>query len=736
MRSFSGALAAMEGRGTVEGRVRVGLFEIDLTSGELYKSGRKIALQQQPFRVLSALIERPGEVVTRENLHSELWPSDTYVAFDEGLNTAIRKLRAAFGDSADNPRFIETVPRRGYRFIAPLSRDNGSAAALDAVEPTLNVPAPTLHLPAQAIESSEGPTSQEARGSRLARGLVAGLVLAAALLLAWEFRPTLPLPSVLRVRQFTRLGNLQRRAYTDGPRIYFSSGAYDERREWHSISVEGGESSPANELKSDWFPQSFSPNGSELLVLRGHDNKAPFWKVSFPSGSMQELDSTAVQGLDVGYGVWSPDGRNIAFVADAGLWVMNSDGSNMRKMATFAGLPSHPAWLPDGSKIRVTVEKWAGNFSILQLEVMEVEVTSGSVRTVPLGVTSPRAVGWLEGGNYFLFRAREAGVSDLWVVRETPGGLRKVDRRPVRLTTGPISFDWPVIGRDGKTIFVVGLQPRAAMQRYNSKTGEFEPFLGQLSGDHLVYSRDGEWFAYIAYPELTLWRCRASGHDCLQLAFMNMHMDGPAWSPDGKTIAFNARADGKYSKGYLVPASGGVPQLLFPDSSTGEEQLSWSSDGKRIMYNEVSASSPPRLRILDLSTRQIADVPDSSGLEGLWSPDGNYIVARDGNKKGKLFDFRTNRWTNLDAMNGDCWWSSNSQYIYFHTLNQIPLDPEHDGIFRLRLSDRHVEKITGVPRFPLIGTWGVGTGRTADDTPLVLEDLTTADLYAVDLDLP
>ncbi len=111
----------MDSGGSVLGRVRAGLFEIDIDSGELYKGGRKVTLQEQPFRVLALLLDRPGEVVTRQDIQSRLWPADTYVGFDEGLNTAIRKLRTAFGDSAENPRFIETVPRRGYRFIAPIT---------------------------------------------------------------------------------------------------------------------------------------------------------------------------------------------------------------------------------------------------------------------------------------------------------------------------------------------------------------------------------------------------------------------------------------------------------------------------------------------------------------------------------------------------------------------------------------------------------------------------------------
>src|ERR1700683_634293 len=111
-------------------RVRAGLFEVDLGSGEVHKNGRKIPLQEQPFRVLAMLLERPGEIVTRDELQARLWPADTFVGFDEGINTAIRKLRIALGDSADNPCFIETIPRRGYRFVAPLHDTTGKSAQL------------------------------------------------------------------------------------------------------------------------------------------------------------------------------------------------------------------------------------------------------------------------------------------------------------------------------------------------------------------------------------------------------------------------------------------------------------------------------------------------------------------------------------------------------------------------------------------------------------------------------
>jgi len=106
--------------------IRFSTFEVDLHTGELRQRGQKVKLQEQPLHVLAALLERPGELVTREDLQKKLWPADTFVDFDHSLNAAIRRLRDALGDSAEKPRFVETVARRGYRFLAPL---NGATAS-------------------------------------------------------------------------------------------------------------------------------------------------------------------------------------------------------------------------------------------------------------------------------------------------------------------------------------------------------------------------------------------------------------------------------------------------------------------------------------------------------------------------------------------------------------------------------------------------------------------------------
>src|SRR5437763_10534078 len=115
-------------------RVQFGTFEVDMKSGELRRNGNRIRLQEQPFQILSMLLEHPGEVVSREEMRGRLWPADTYVDFDHSLNAAVRRLRDALGDTAENPRFVETVARRGYRFLAPVSMDSDKPNGIQAVE--------------------------------------------------------------------------------------------------------------------------------------------------------------------------------------------------------------------------------------------------------------------------------------------------------------------------------------------------------------------------------------------------------------------------------------------------------------------------------------------------------------------------------------------------------------------------------------------------------------------------
>ncbi len=206
----------MHGEANSGRRIRTGLFEVDLREGELHREGLRVPLQEQPFHVLSVLLEHPGEVVTREELQTRLWPADTYVGFDEGINTAIRKLRLAFGDSADNPRFIETLPRRGYRFIAPVS----GPAALPESKPKAAGPE------TRSADSVSSPPAAQSSQSFLKIGIAAAVLLLIAggayLLQRRAASNTVtPRRMMLAILPFQNLSN-------DPSQEYFSDGLTEE----------------------------------------------------------------------------------------------------------------------------------------------------------------------------------------------------------------------------------------------------------------------------------------------------------------------------------------------------------------------------------------------------------------------------------------------------------------------------------------------------------------------------
>jgi DNA-binding winged helix-turn-helix (wHTH) protein len=159
--------------------VRFGLFEVDVGEGKLTKSGTRIRLQEQPFRILVLLLEHAGQLVTRDAIRHELWSQDTFVEFDRALNTAVGKLRAALSDSAENPRFLETIPRKGYRFISPVTitqREQGNPAAIEQAAPAMPGVSISENKP---LELSPSVVAAPRATRRLRIGLVASVLLAA-----------------------------------------------------------------------------------------------------------------------------------------------------------------------------------------------------------------------------------------------------------------------------------------------------------------------------------------------------------------------------------------------------------------------------------------------------------------------------------------------------------------------------------------------------------------------------
>jgi DNA-binding winged helix-turn-helix (wHTH) protein len=203
-------------------RLRFGVFEMDLRAGELRKHGMQVRLQKQPFQVLAMLLEHPGEVVTREELQKNLWAVDTFVDFDHGLNKTINKIREALGDSAESPRFVETVSRRGYRFLAEVKNVDANAATVPS--PRIEVRSGPQHSDLTKIVSdsiTEKRIAPSLPWRRLGAVLAVGFVILAAWALYLRNRPSSSLIRSLAVLPLESLSG-------DASQDYFADGMTDE----------------------------------------------------------------------------------------------------------------------------------------------------------------------------------------------------------------------------------------------------------------------------------------------------------------------------------------------------------------------------------------------------------------------------------------------------------------------------------------------------------------------------
>jgi TolB-like protein/DNA-binding winged helix-turn-helix (wHTH) protein/tetratricopeptide (TPR) repeat protein len=202
-------------------KIRFGVFQVDLASGELYKHGIRIKLQEQPFQVLAVLLEHPGEMVTREELRQRLWGHDTYVDFDHSLNISINKLREALGDSAATPRFIETLPRRGYRFVAPVTVEEPAAPAPAPVVEAAAAPTSAAQVESATTSSTPIPTRTNRAFSAVVIAVALGLAISAVWLRPWQGNSSGAGRVMLAVLPFQDLSR-------DHSQDYFIAGLHDE----------------------------------------------------------------------------------------------------------------------------------------------------------------------------------------------------------------------------------------------------------------------------------------------------------------------------------------------------------------------------------------------------------------------------------------------------------------------------------------------------------------------------
>ena len=280
---------------------------------------------------------------------------------------------------------------------------------------------------------------------------------------------------------------------------------------------------------------------------------------------------------------------------------------------------------------------------------------------------------------------------------------------------------------------MVGRTQRGELVRYDAKSGGFVGLLSGISAEHVVFSPDGKWVAYVKYPEGALYRSRPEGSERLRLTAPPLNVILPRWSPDGKRILFGGKAPGAVSKVYTISPDGGSPEPLMPNDGDSEGDPNWSPDGDRIVFAVDKIRGGSELRVFELRNHRVSTLPGSQGMAGpRWSPDGQTIAAVTRNGLSiVLFDFRSRQRSTLIRMPlGFPNWSKDGASLYFLRF------PDQPSVLRIRVRDHKLERIADLKGLPTTGIYGVWLGLTLDDSPLLLRDVGSQDVYALDWQVP
>jgi Tol biopolymer transport system component/DNA-binding winged helix-turn-helix (wHTH) protein len=569
-------------------------FELNLRSGELYKDGRKVRLQAQPFQLLALLIEHAGEVATREEVCQALWPADTFVDFDHGLAVAVNKIREALNDSADNPRFIETLPKRGYRFIAPIERltprllevpASSSSDLADSVE----TPRPAS-LPAAVTNETAADTW---RADRRAFGWIGvALVILAIGGLSWFRSRPRPEPPALDPVPFTSYPGMEYAPTfsPDGSHIAFAwdgGSANETTSAGLDLYVKAIGSETLLRLThhpSQWISPAWSPDGTQIAFHRFAGADTGIYVVPALGGPERKLRSTHIAADLAAMISWSPDGKWIAY----GDTVQGKPGDRifLLSMDTLESrqIPHRPEC---DSEADLTFQHRGSTIAFVCVR----DTTDFDLLTLPfgaLGKETPKRVSSLPS---FVFgmawssddkRLIVSQDSDLglWLDEVTIG-----DGTVRRLPLEPAG-DWPAVSPTGHRLAYSTLTDHLSIHRKDlaqpgAPIAELTPSTRQQN--LAEYSPDGK---HVAFDSMRagmwrVWVADADGSNPVQISRHDL-AGFPRWSPDSRKVAFEVRTAGHYGV-YIVDIAERVPRKLasnVPDMMVP----SWSHDGKWIYF--------------------------------------------------------------------------------------------------------------------------------------------------------
>jgi len=592
-------------------RLTFGPFEVNVRDGELLKGGLRLRLSGQPFQILLILLTHPGEVVTREQLRDQVWGEQTFVDFEHGLNAAINKIRRTLSESAERPRYIETVPGRGYRFIGVV------APVLDPVEPAV------------VLRRSRSPY------------LVPILASVALALVAagnwWGRRPGPEKPArVTELRQVTSsaAADLGPCFSPDGSQIAFSSDRTGHSEIYIRSLAAGSLERQVTSDGADNVDPAWSPDGQELAYVSKANSGIAVIPVS--GGSSRRL-------TDSGYTPqWSPDGLTLVYVTADGLRLVTRDGILREPLTHWRSPPGDqksPKWLPDGHHVVFT------SAAPSKAEPWMVDTVTRKFQRIPIAADSVLFPSFSADGRFLYYvTAQEQGaapVSDpvgVWRARiDSEGRPQKPELLIPSAGVNPRDL---AVSRDGSWIAVSQVRRESSLWTVpldgsGLPAGEPKPLIRDSSVriSEPAFSADGSMLAYASVQQGSDWTvyiAKPDGSSSHPVTPSGQSSQFASWFGN-ESFGYLAQRNGK--KEYWISPVHGPPKVLDVQLELGPFTVAAvSRQGTALAIHAGNSSVGVHLKLVDLRTGASRDLtpPGRWIIFPAWSPDGRWVSAAEG----------------------------------------------------------------------------------------------------------
>jgi Tol biopolymer transport system component/DNA-binding winged helix-turn-helix (wHTH) protein len=586
--------------------VRFGAFEADAQTGELRKDGVKLKFSGQPFQVLAILLERPGEVITREELQKRLWP-DTFVDVERNLNSAVNKIREVLGDSADTPRFVETLPRRGYRFIG-------------------QVEAPQTNVVTVALDQAP---QFRPRWLRIAVFVVVITTLALGVLVVsrWQRRNTRSESEVMTGLPFTSFPGqeIAPAISPDGSRVAFAwnkdaAGIFEHGFDLYVKAIGSETLLRLTNHPSNWISSAWSPDGSQIAFHTLRGNETGVYIVPALGGPERKLVSTRIRTSPLLSISWSPDGRWIAYsdyspgkedLEHVEIALLSTDNLESKRLPNTRGCVNTaiPAFSHNGGHLAYWCLRSMNEFALYSMPFPE-----GQGKEVLTIRGFPSGLSW-SADDAALIYANETGLQSKLFVADVASGTFKT----VEVAENPW---YPTVSSKGDKLAYSFFSTNIAIWRRDLLHPESPP-VELVPSTHsqydAQYSPDGKQIAFSSERSGVqgVWVSGEDGANLVQISKPKIRSGSPQWSPDGKRVAFDAEYSGRWAI-YVADISKGTPQRLATNISDFARPH-WSRDGRWIYFtsNELGRTGAYRCPsqggdAIAISKDRVATAPQES----------------------------------------------------------------------------------------------------------------------------